>query len=85
MSPRPLLVVCFGILLSACGHSSPARVAKSKGLDPLDLEEYHLHRLDGTQNCAKVRVCDDAVTTDPEVAQLGINPDYESWPQGAIP
>jgi len=63
---------------------SPAQVTKNDGFDPQHLDEYHLHRLDGTQNCAKVRVCNDAVTTDAEVARLGVNPDDESWPQGAI-
>jgi hypothetical protein len=84
MSPRLSLVVCLGILLSSCGRSSPAAVAKNRGVD-WDLEEYHLHRGDGTQNCAKVCVRSEAVTTDSEVARLGVIPDYESWPQGAIP
>jgi hypothetical protein len=33
-------------------------------------------------------MCNEAVTTtegEAAVARLGVNPDYESWPQGAIP
>lgn len=87
MSPRLLLVACLGILLSGCGVASSRQVA-SNDLDPRDLDEYHLHRLDGTQSCAKVRMCNEAVTTtegEAAVARLGVNPDYESWPEGAIP
>lgn len=65
---------------------APTPVAKNDGFDPQHLDEYHLHRLDGTQNCAKVRQCNETATTDAvEVARLGVTPDYESWPQGAIP
>ena len=86
MSPRLLIVAGLGILLSSCALSSPAQVAENDGFDPQHLDEYHLHRLDGTQNCAKVRVCTEAAPTDSsDVAQLGITPDYDSWPQGAIP
>ena len=86
MSPRLLVLASLGILLSSCALSSPAQVAKNDDFDPQHLDEYHLHRLDGTQNCAKVRVCNDAAPADStEVARLGVTPDYESWPEGAIP
>jgi hypothetical protein len=87
MSPRFLLAASLGICLSACAVAPAAPVAKSDGFDPQHLDEYHLHRLDGTQNCAKVRLCNEPVTAPAttDIAKLGVTPDYESWPQGAIP
>jgi len=83
--PRLLSVAGLVVFLSSCGLASSEPVAKNDGFDPRHLDEYHLRRLDGTQNCAKVRICNEAVTANTDVARLGVNPDYESWPEGAIP